>query len=57
MKYKVEFYRMVSVVKTIEAKNREDLEKQANKLAKGDVMKNVPTKISKTEWEVVEDVK
>ena len=57
MKYTVEFYRMVSVIKTIEAKDRKDLEKQANKIAKGDVMKNVPTKISKTEWEVIEDVK
>lgn len=57
MKYVVEFYRMVSVVKEIEAKDHEDLEKKANKMAKGDVMKNVPTKISKTEWEVLDDVK
>lgn len=57
MKYKVEFYRMVSIIKEIEAKDREDLEKKANKMAKGDVMKNVPTKISKTEWEVLDNAK
>ena len=58
MKYIVEFYRMVSVVKTIEAQDQEDLERKVNKeLKKGDIMKKVPTKISKTEWEVLDNVK
>ena len=53
-KYQVEFYRVVSVVKTIEAENLDELEKKAKKLAKGNVMKSIPTKISDTEWEVID---
>ena len=54
MKYTVEFYRMVSVVKEIEAKDQEDLAKKCKKMSK-DIMKNVPAHISATEWEIVKE--
>jgi hypothetical protein len=54
MKYTVEFYRVITVRKEIEADSKEELEKQCKKMKK-DVMKNVPSHISETEWEVVKN--